>query len=329
MRACLLGSMSIATLFAFVNAAAAQDAMLLPIGGTPELAAAHGEEARRVVERELSDAGITVLSPAVVQARATAAHVELCVEPSCAHEMLTRTEISLAVGVALWRRAGLVQAAVVLIDPEGHQVSASADGTEGTLGQAVTAALAQARARWGTRSGTVVRALGTPEGATITVDREPWGSLPNEGELAPGTHRFAVSAEGYETERRDVDVPAVDEPFEVRFELARATASVAPLASSGPDVPLLVVGSVVAVAGLAAVIVAIVGATTPETCVSACDSTSSASFQRPALGPILGWGIGGGVALVAGGVLIGVGAASGGAAPSQVRLSPGSVTIQF
>ena len=320
---------AVVLVFLYARPVAAQEAMLLPVGGTPELAAAHGQEAMRIIERELTEAGLTVLSSSVVEARATTAHVELCTEPACAHEFLEATHLSLAVGVALWSRSGMVQAAVVLIDPEGHQVSASADGSESSLNQAVIAALAQARARWGTRTGTTVRAVGTPEGATITVDREPWGSIPHEGELTPGTHHFAVSAEGYETDRRDVDIAATPEPVEVRFGLTATVAGATPPAGGGPDVGIIVLGGVVAAAGVAGIIVAIIGATAAHTCVAPCDGATMPSVERPALGPILAWGIGGGVGVVGGAVLIGVGAASGGAPASQVRLSPGSVTIQF
>ena len=111
------------------SAAAAQEVMLLPVGGTPELAASHGDAATATVVRELTEAGFTILAAADVQARARAAHVEVCAEPGCAHEFLEHLSLDLAVGVALWNRSGVVQAAIVLIDPQGHQVSASADGS--------------------------------------------------------------------------------------------------------------------------------------------------------------------------------------------------------
>ena len=170
--------------------------MLLPVGGDAELSAAHGAEVSAFIREEFEGAGFEVLASESLAAQLAAAGHEECAEPSCTGPMLELSQAAFAVGAAIWRRSGVVQVAVVMADPEGHLVSASADGAEGAIRQAATAALAQARARWPNRAGSPVRVTGSPDGAAITVDHQPWGSLPHEGTLAPGPHTFVVSADG-------------------------------------------------------------------------------------------------------------------------------------
>jgi hypothetical protein len=186
--------------------------------------------------------------------------------------MLEMSGSAFAVGAAIWRRSGVVQVAVVMADPEGHLVSASADGTEGAIRQAATAALAQARARWPSRAGSPVRVIGSPDGAAITVDHQPWGSLPFEGTLPPGPHTFVVSADGRETERREVDVPAATEPFTVTFDLPAATSGGGGGGGGGIDVGWLLAGIGTTAAG--AVLLG-VGIGNLTRCTARCDGPAN------------------------------------------------------
>lgn len=327
-RGLLLGACA---LLACPSLASAQTAVLFPVGGDAELASAHGAEAIERVQRDFEDSSFTVISGAELASAMTAAHAEECGDPSCAGPMLTALHADLAVGVALWHRNGLVQVSVVLVDPHGVLVSADADGAETVIGQATQSALSQARARWATRGGSPVRVVGTPEGATITVDREPWGTLPHEGSLSPGTHHFVVSADGHVTERRDVEITAATQTIDVSFELAVGTDAdvVTPPRGGGADVGLIVVGAVTAAAGVGALIAGVAIAAGTERCVSGCTGPAMDRVVAvPATQLGVGLSIGGGVALGVGVVLMIVGAMSG-AASSSVALTPDGLAVSF
>jgi hypothetical protein len=262
----------IAVALAMPAAASAQRCVLLPVGGDAELSAAHSAEVNGYIRGELENSGFEVLTSESLAAQLTAAGHEACAEPSCTGPMLEMSGSAFAVGAAIWRRSGVVQVAVVMADPEGHLVSASADGTEGAIRQAATAALAQARARWPSRAGSPVRVIGSPDGAAITVDHQPWGSLPFEGTLPPGPHTFVVSADGRETERREVDVPAATEPFTVTFDLPAATSGGGGGGGGGIDVGWLLAGIGTTAAG--AVLLG-VGIGNLTRCTARCDGPAN------------------------------------------------------
>jgi len=311
--------------------ASAQTAVLLPVGGDSELAATHGEQVVARVQRAFEDDTFTVLSGDTLAAAMSSAGAAECGDPSCAGAMLTALHAEIAVGVALWHREGLVQVAVVLIDEHGTQVSADADGAEGVIGQATTSALAQARARWATRDGSPVRVIGSPDGATITVDHQPWGTIPYEGSLSPGTHHVVVSADGHVTERRDVEIAAATETLELTFALAEGSdpdETPPPPPSTVPDVGLIAVGAVSAAAGVGALIAGIVIATGSEHCVSGCTGPPSERVVSvPAVDVGAGLAIAGAVAVGVGVVLVIVGATSGNSGP--VALTSNGFVVRY
>lgn len=316
--------------------AEAQTAVLFPVGGDAALASAHADEVLGQVTQALEDAAFTVVAGDALAAATSAAHAEPCADPSCAGPMLTSLSADIAVGVALWHRHGVVQVSVVLVDPHGVQVSADADGAESVIGQLVQAALAQARARWATRGGSPVRVIGGPDGATITVDHEPWGTIPHEASLSPGAHHVVVSADGFVTERRDVDVAVGSDVQELSFVLVAATPTgeAASPPSGGPDVGLIVAGSAVAVVGAGALIAGIVVGSGSETCVRGCTGPAvDRVVAVPATELGIGLAVGGGVLLAAGVVLAVVGATSGGSSSgsgsSSVALTRDGLVVRF
>jgi hypothetical protein len=319
-------------LFCLASPAAAQTAVLFPVGGDAELASAHGAEVIERVTRDFEESSFTVLAgPALAQAM-TAAHADACEDPSCAGPMLAALTADLGVGVALWHRSGLVQVSVVLVDPHGVLVSADADGAESVLGQATQSALSQARARWATRAGSPVRVLGTPEGATITVDHEPWGTLPHEGSLSPGTHHFVVSADGHVTERREVEIAAATESLELRFELVAGTDSaVTPPAGGGDPAPVLVgVGVAAAVVGAGLLAWGIGDAVDSTRCTAGCAGPASGRTIHIAANELgIGMAIAGGVALAIGVVLVAIGATPANAGGAPVALTGDGLAVSF
>ena len=333
MSRALVFFLSLVSLGASSSVASAQTAVVFPVGGDAALASANGAEAIARVESDLGESGFTLVSGAALASAMRAAHADECADPSCAGPMLRALGADLAVGVALWPRHGLVQVSVVLVDPQGVQVSADADGAATVIGQLTQAALSQARARWATRSGSPVRVVGTPGGATVTVDREPWGTLPHEGSLAPGTHHFVVSADGHVTERRDVEIPAATEALEIAFALAPGsdapvTAPATP--GAGPDVGLIVAGAVTAAAGAGLLVAGLANVATSEHCASACGGpAASRTVYVPNTAADVALAVAGGVALVAGVVLIVVGVTSSGASAPAVAFTADGLAISF
>jgi hypothetical protein len=319
-------SFTAVALLAWPTMACAQTAVLFPVGGDAELAAAYGTEARGHVERVLEEAAFGVLTGDALVAATVTASAETCGEPSCAAPLLIALHADIGVGVALWRRNGAVQVSVVLVDPRGVQVSADADGTESVVGQATESALAQARARWATRGGAPIRIVGSPEGASIVVDRDPWGTLPHEGTLSPGTHQLVVSADGYATQRRDVEVVSGTEPVTLEIALVSTTSPIA--RPAGPDGALIGIGGGASMGGIALSIGGIVTATGSERCVSGCDGpVADRIVAVPSTELGIGLAVGGGVALAVGVVLIVIGATAGD--PRAVALGPEGLSVRF
>ncbi len=158
---------------------------------------------------------------------------------------------------------------------------------------------------------TTVRVTGTPDAASVVVDRQPFGIVPFEGTLGAGLHYFVVSAPGYYAELRDVVVEPDAGPLELRFDLVLDPA----LQPRGANAPMIVGGSVVALGGVAGIVLAIVGATGDRRCSARCDEPGDRHVvERPAVDAIVTWSVAGGILLVVGAVLIGFGATAGGPA---------------
>lgn len=96
--------------------------------------------------------------------------------------------------------------------------------------------------------------------AAVSVDGAPQGLGVVDVELAPGSHLLEVTADGYETLTREIEVEPGDE-----LTVAADLVPVAVPVEAGPDVPLIVglsVGGVLVVAGLATVLGVVFGVTT-------------------------------------------------------------------
>jgi hypothetical protein len=171
-----------------------------------------------------------------------------------------------------------------------------------------------------------VRVTGTPHDAALLVDREALGTLPFEGTLSAGLHYFVVRAHGYYDELRDVYVVPSAAPIELRFDLVLDPAMQPPRANA----PMIVGGSVVTLGGVAAVVLAIVGATGDRHCSARCDELGGRHVvERPAVDAIVAWSVVGGVALVVGSLLVGFGVAAGVRSSAPVSLSADGLSVSF
>ena len=318
-------------LHCFASRVSAQTAVLFSVGGDAALAAAHSDEVLARVHSDLEDDGMTVLSGDALAQAVASAHADGCADPSCAGPLLAQLHADIGVGVALWPHNGVVQIAVVLVDASAHEVSATSDGADTVIGQTTRSALSQARARWATRDGSPVRVTGSPDGAAITIDHQPVGSIPYEGRLAPGTHHFAVAAPGHVAERRDLEVAAATEPVTITFDLAVGEeVEPTPPATGGPDVGLIIAGVAIGAAGLVVASIGLANATTSERCASACDGPAAGrTLYEPNRTADAVEMIAGGVALIVGVVVAVYAALSGGASRSSIALTSDGVAVSY
>ena len=94
---------------------------------------------------------------------------------------------------------------------------------------------------------------------------------------------------------------------------------------------MIVGGSVVALGGVAGIVLAIVGATGDRRCSARCGEAGGRHVvERPAVDAIVAWSVAGGIALVVGAILVGVGAtASRPARTGAVGLGPDGLELVF
>lgn len=158
----------------FAAQASAQTCVVLPVGGDAALAAARGEEALGRVRHDLEESGFTLISGAELSAASEAAHAAACDAAGCAGSLLAALSADVGIALALTSHDGVVRVAVVMVDPDGVQVSAAANGPEAAISQLTQAALSQARALWQTRgtqpsgSGASSRSSGPDLGWIVT-----------------------------------------------------------------------------------------------------------------------------------------------------------------
>lgn len=206
-------------------AAAEGAAIVLPPGGDARLTAERAQ-----AEQALLDAvqarQMRAVTAADAAARLRRAGREPCEDITCAPDLLEALDADMAVLMAVWGRRqgpGASQVGVTLVDRAGARAEGSAAVDGDGVGPAATAAFADALSAWDARGGIPIRVEGSPVGAAVTVDRHPRGALPLELSLAPGTHSLSVSATGYVTERRELDVSAeTSETRVVRVHLSEA-----------------------------------------------------------------------------------------------------------
>ena len=180
--------------------------LLLPALGTEELRAGPGELATSAVERALQAARFSPEHPAgeVLDI------VRDCPDTTvCLNQLLAAAGLREAVLTAVWARAGQSVPHEVLVtfaDAEGHQHSGRAEVEGDDVPNAARRAFARAlSARLGENQ-VMLRLRGSPIGAAVTVDGRSVGTLPTDVRVERGSHRVAVSATGYRTERREIDL---------------------------------------------------------------------------------------------------------------------------
>ena len=237
-----------------------------------------------------------------------------------ADRMLETDAADFALAIALWGNDAVCERiAVTLVDERSGAHSAEVPVTDTGVPAALENAIHQAIESARTGASTL-RVEGTPPGATITLDRIPWGAMPHEDSVLRGEHSVSVSADGYATERRDFTL--TDQPMTLTLELVRAHASVevGPGASpqGGPDIVLVAIGAGLTGAGLAGVIAGLYGFLAPAT-LSDARIDGSFAYDRgneAVSGALLGIG---GTALATGVVLLIVGMTSNTSSSSARR----------
>jgi len=168
-----------------------------------------------------------------------------CAALECASEALAARGARVAVAVAVWSRRGAPpRVSVSLTDAAGRVENGGAEASDGGVLAAARAALDAAWVAWSAGGMASLRVEGTPRGATVTVDRVPFGTLPHEGMLAFGEHALSISAEGHRTVRRAFTLGP--EGLVVREDLDEA--------ARGPDAAALAVASGLALGGLGGVL---------------------------------------------------------------------------
>jgi hypothetical protein len=132
-----------------------------------------------------------------------------CLSTPCASEFRKLFDASFAVQLSLFaegKRPGSV-AVVITETPEAY-FTASAEIEGGDVQAAVRAAYLAAREKHLRGAGPWLSVLGTPDGATVVVDDEEFGSLPiDRRHIAPGVHRVQVRRRGFVTRNLTVEIP--------------------------------------------------------------------------------------------------------------------------
>jgi hypothetical protein len=212
-----------------------------------------------------------------------------------------------AVAVAVWSRRGAPpRVSVSLTDAAGRVENGGAEASDGGVRDAARAALVAAWGAWSAGGMASLRVEGTPRGATVTVDRVPFGTLPHEGTLAFGEHALSISAEGHRTARRVFTLGP--EGLVVREDLEQAP--------QGPDAAAIALASGLALGGLGGVLLGAVRLAQGTWC-----EGSPALCHVPDEVAVAGW-IGAGGALLVGAVVWAVvRLGEGGGAPGAARAS--------
>lgn len=198
------------------------DAVLFPTNGdSDELVARLEPEIVATVRAALAERGEALEIATEIAAESGGALEDPC-DLGCIERVLELAGAERALVVQLAGRGGsLASLAVVALDASGLEVAGEASARGRPLSVALRAALDEAFERWPARGGVLVEVVGSPSGASVLIDRAPFGRLPARGRLSLGGHRLAVVAPGYETARRALYVPLTDR-LEIRVDLMRA-----------------------------------------------------------------------------------------------------------
>lgn len=216
----MLAGIVLASALSLHASAARAQSILLPLEGDSEVIPAHEAELRAAIHEELAARGESVVGAEQYLSGEALAGINRCNE--CIGRLLRERAAERVIIVALWAEEGEPAfVAVTLLDADGEPAEAEASLERRTLREALREALAGALEAWPTRSGVVVRFVGSPRGAAVLVDRYPFGTLPAHGRLSVGPHVVSVVADGEVKARRSIEVPASETPLE--FELTRET----------------------------------------------------------------------------------------------------------
>jgi len=273
---------------------APQRLLLLQVGGDPNLAAPLGPGLREALFQE---ARTLQLVPLPTDGS--------CADLECGLAFLSTGAADIAVHLELFGAGGVCEGVqVTVVVAEGRRYTGATEVGADGVPAATRIALTQAAARM---RGTALPSLsveGTPEGASITLDGQPWGAVPHSAETEPGQHVVEVSALGHAPERREVTLLGED----VRLDIA-LTAN-----PSSDSTALWVAGIGTLALGVAAILVGTVGFAMGESCTDA----TCTSIERPDVGGSAAWLASGGALTIGGVVMLGI-AASSGAGTSEQR----------
>lgn len=187
--------------------------VVLPVGGEAAAARTHGALAIRIAEERVAAEG-WLSTPAAG-----------CANAECAAALLDGGAADWVLAIALWG-ARAPRVSLSLMGTAGVVLNANRSVERGAWEPAVRAAIDDAIAQARGANQTELALSGSPTGATVTVDQLPWGTLPHRAVVTRGTHTISVSAEGYVTERRTIEIGAT--PVELALALTAQTPATPP-----------------------------------------------------------------------------------------------------
>ncbi len=201
---------------------------ILPAGGDAHAPDELKRKTTRAVKRALIEMRYKVLAPDVVSQKLTAMGRDPCRVLRTCHQasVLEALDVDAVASVALWLGEGgqTPQQVVVRITRREGWGTGDAEVDGAGLANAVGAALALALSESEKRREILLRVEAEPAHAHIEVDHKRVAAVPAEIAVLPGKRIVKVSAEGYVTESRYVDVPAESpQPFVYRVSLSPNT----------------------------------------------------------------------------------------------------------
>lgn len=274
-------------------------ALVIQVGGETALASALGPSLREAAHAHSRALGLT---PIPTDGG--------CDDLDCAAAFLMTDAADVAAFVEVFGHDGVCEGVqATLLSPEGVRYVGTAEvGTAG-VDEAMRVALAQATARHRGEALPTLGVNGTPAGATIRLDGVTWGTVPHAEPVAPGPPVIEVRARAHRSDRREITLAGEDLTLDVALVPGEDSTSV-------DATPFWISGIGALVLGVSAVIVGVVGFAQGVTCVDdAC-----LTYERPdavANGVWIGTG---GVLTIAGAVMIGIAASSGGASGDTASL---------
>lgn len=267
--------------------------LVLRVGGDSALAAALGRGLRDAVHAHTRTLELTPLPTDGG-----------CDDLECAEGFLATDAADVAAYVEVFGRDDVCRGVqATLLAGEARFVGTAEVGTAG-VEEAMRVALAQAVARFRGQSLPTLGVQGTPAGASIRLDGVTWGSVPHAEPVAPGRHTLEVRARGHRVDRREIELAGEDMSVEITLVPGEDEESVS---GGGDALPLWIAGATTLAAGLAGIVVGIVGFAMGESCVEA----SCERYERPDAVASGVWLGAGGALTMAGSVMLGVAASAG------------------